>query len=298
MEHELRDYCATVDAANLAERSDSARHDERLSLSQIGALLADRRMDNANAHVHSLANATENRDTERSDPDIPSAEYAKYTTDEYRPRRSTRTNLVRDSTATLRDKVIENEHIENTTQIPSDCLNADAVNTAGQTADRQKTRAVRRRFRREYACSLKCLGDDCAQKSHEKSIAIDEEAPISAEVTNCSPVQCSLDYSVSRTNMNAGSPKADPIAQTPSASNAEPREANGSSAPEQRDSPGETIACNPAVSGCAAARSSAVGPVRLRAESASDMDRLMDQLLGEELAHMRKKHAGGLTLSL
>lgn len=298
-EHELKDYCATVGAVNLAERSAAAWHDERLSLSQIGALLADRHMDNANARVHSLANATENRYTERSDPDIPSAEYAKYTTDEYRPRRSTRTNLVHDSTATLRDKrVINNEHIENATQIPSDCLNADTANTAGQSADHQKTRAVRRRFRREHACSLKCLGDDCAQKSHEKSIAIDEEAPISAEVTNGDPVHRSLDHSASRTNMNAGSPKADPIAQTPSASNAEPREANGSSAPEQRDSPGETIACNPAVSGCAAARSSAVGPVRLRAESASDMDRLMDQLLGEELAHMRKKHAGGLTLSL
>ena len=297
-EHELKDYCATVDAANLAERGDSALHDERLSLSQIGALLADRRMDNANAHVHSLANATENRDTERSDPDIPSAEYAKYTTDEYRPRRSTRTNLVHDSTATLRDKVIDSEHIENTTQIPFDYLNADAANTAGQSADHQRTHAVRRRFRREYACNFKYSGDDCAQKSHEKSIAIDEEAPILAEVTNYDPVQRSLDYSASRTNMNAGSPKADPIAQTPSASNAEPREANGSSAPEQRDSPGETIACNPAVSGCAAARSRAVGSVRLRAESASDMDRLMDQLLGEELAHMRKKHVGGLTLSL
>ena len=294
-EHELKDYCATVDAANLAERSDSARHDERLSLSQIGALLADWRMDNANAHVHSLANATENRYTERSDPDIPSAEYAKYTTDEYRPRRSTRTSLVRDSTVALRDKrVMDNEHIENATQIPSDCLNADTANTAGQSADHQKTRAVRRRFRREHACSLKCLGDDCAQKSHEKSIAIDEEAPISAEVTNCDPVQRSPDHSASRTNMNAGSPKADPIAQTPSASDAEPREANDSSTPEQRDSPGETIACNPAVSGCAAARSRAVGSVRLRAESASDMDRLMDQLLGEELAHMRKKACGRL----
>ena len=261
--------------------------------------LADWRMDNANAHVHSLANATENRYTERSDPDIPSAEYAKYTTDEYRPRRSTRTSLVRDSTVALRDKrVIDNEHIENATQIPSDCLNADAANTAGQTADHQKTRAVRRRFRREHACSLKCLGDDCAQKSHEKSIAIDEEAPISAEITNGDPVHRLLAHSASHTNMNTGSPKADPIAQTPSASNAEPREANGSSAPEQRDSPGETIACNPAVSGCAAARSRAVGSVRLRAESASDMDRLMDQLLGEELAHMRKKHVGGLTLSL
>ena len=298
-EHELKDYCATVYAANLAERGDSALHDERLSLSQIGALLADRRMDNANARVHSLANATENRYTERSDPDIPSAEYAKYTTDEYRPRRSTRTSLVRDSTVALRDKrVIDNEHIENATQIPSDCLNADAANTAGQTADHQKTRAVRRRFRREHACSLKCLGDDCAQKSHEKSIAIDEEAPISAEITNGDPVHRLLAHSASHTNMNTGSPKADPIAQTPSASNAEPREANGSSAPEQRDSPGETIACNPAVSGCAAARSRAVGSVRLRAESTSDMDRLMDQLLGEELAHMRKKHAGGLTLSL
>lgn len=298
-EHELKDYCATVDAANLAERSDSARHDERLSLSQIGALLADWRMDNANAHRRGVAHAAESRNNEHSDSDIPSAEYAKCTTDEYRPRRSTHTNLVRDSTATLRDKrVIDNEHIENTTQIPSDCLNADAANTAGQTADHQKTRAVRRRFRREHACSLKCLGDDCAQKSHEKSIAIDEEAPISAEVTNGDPVHRLLAHSASHTNMNAGSPKADPIAQTPSASNAEPREANGSSAPEQRDSPGETIACNPAVSGCAAARSRAVGSVRLRAESASDMDRLMDQLLGEELAHMRKKHAGGLTLSL
>lgn len=298
-EHELKDYCATVDAANLAERSDSARHDERLSLSQIGALLADWRMDNANAHRRGVAHAAESRNNEHSDSDIPSAEYAKCTTDEYRPRRSTRTNLVRDSTATLRDKrVIENEHIENATQIPSDCLNADAANTAGQSADHQKTCAVRRRFRREHACSLKCLGDECAQKSHEKSIAIDEEAPILAEVTNCDPVQRSLDHSASRTNMNAGSPKADPIAQTPSASNVEPREANDSSTPEQRDSPGETIACNPAVSGCAAARPRAVGPVRLRAESASDMDRLMDQLLGEELAHMRKKHAGGLTLSL
>lgn len=298
-EHELKDYCATVDAANLAERSDSARHDERLSLSQIGALLADWRMDNANAHRRGVAHAAESRNNEHSDSDIPSAEYAKCTTDEYRPRRSTRTSLVRDSTATLRDKrVIENEHIENATQIPSDCLNADAANTAGQTADHQKTRAVRRRFRREHACNLKYLGDECAQKSHEKSIAIDEEAPISAEVTNCDPVQRSPDHSASRTNMNAGLPKADPIAQTPSASNAEPREANDSSTPEQRDSPGETIACNPAVSGCAAARSRAVGSVRLRAESASDMDRLMDQLLGEELAHMRKKHAGGLTLSL
>ncbi len=298
-EHELKDYCATVGAVNLAERSAAARHDERLSLSQIGALLADRRMDNANAHVHSLANATENRDTERSDPDIPSAEYAKYTTDEYRPRRSARINPARDSTATLCDKrVINNEHIENATQIPSDCLNADTANTAGQSACHQKIRAVRRQFRRKHACNLKDLGDDCAQKSHEKSIAIDEEAPISAEVTNGDPVHRLLAHSASRTNMNAGSPKADPIAQTPSASNAEPREANGSSAPEQRDSPGETIACNPAVSGCAAARSRAVGSVRLRAESASDMDRLMDQLLGEELAHMRKKHAGGLTLSL
>ena len=298
-EHELNDYCATVYAANLAERSAAAWHDERLSLSQIGALLADRRMDNANAHVHSLANATENRDTERSDPDIPSTEYAKCTTDEYRPRRSARINPARDSTATLCDKrVINNEHIENATQIPSDCLNADTANTAGQSACHQKTRAVRRQFRRKHACNLKDLGDECAQKSHEKSIAIDEEAPISAEVTNCDPVQRLPDHSASRTNMNAGSPKADPIAQTPSASNAEPREANGSSAPEQRDSPGETIACNPAVSGCAAARSRAVGSVRLRAESTSDMDRLMDQLLGEELAHMRKKHAGGLTLSL
>ncbi len=298
-EHELKDYCATVGAANLAERSDSARHDERLSLSQIGALLADWRMDNANAHRRGVAHAAESRNNEHSDSDIPSAEYAKCTTDEYRPRRSTHTNLVRDSTATLRDKrVIDNEHIENTTQIPSDCLNADAANTAGQSADHQKTHAVRRRFRREHACSLKCLGDDRAQKSHEKSIAIDEEAPISAEVTNGDPVHRSLDHSASRTNMNTGSPKADPIAQTPSASNAEPREANDSSAPEQRDSPGETIACNPAVSGCAAARSRAVGSVRLRAESTSDMDRLMDQLLGEELAHMRKKHAGGLTLSL
>lgn len=299
MEHELKDYCATVGAVNLAERSDSARHDERLSLSQIGALLADWRMDNANAHRRGVAHAAESRNNEHSDSDIPSAEYAKCTTDEYRPRRSARINPARDSTEMLCDKrVINNEHIENTTQIPSDYLNADAANTAGQSADHQKTHAVRRRFRREYACNFKYSGDDCAQKSHEKSIAIDEEAPILAEVTNCDPVQRSLDYSASRTNMNAGSPKADPIAQTPSASNAEPREANGSSAPEQRDSPGETIACNPAVSGCAAARSSAVGPVRLRAESASDMDRLMDQLLGEELAHMRKKHAGGLTLSL
>ncbi len=281
-EHELKDYCATVDAANLAERSDSARHDERLSLSQIGALLADWRMDNANAHRRGVAHAAESRNNEHSDSDIPSAEYAKCTTDEYRPRRSARINPARDSTETLCDKrVINNEHIENATQIPSDCLNADTANTAGQSADHQKTRAVRRRFRREHACSLKCLGDECAQKSHEKSIAIDEEAPISAEVTNGDPVHRSLDHSASRTNMNTGSPKADPIAQTPSASNAEPREANGSSAPEQRDSPGETIACNPAVSGCAAARSRAVGSVRLRAESASDMDRLMDQLLGE-----------------
>ncbi len=286
-EHELKDYCATVDAANLAERSDSARHDERLSLSQIGALLADWRMDNANAHRRGVAHAAESRNNEHSDSDIPSAEYAKCTTDEYRPRRSARINPARDSTETLCDKrVINNEHIENATQIPSDCLNADTANTAGQSADHQKTRAVRRRFRREHACSLKCLGDECAQKSHEKSIAIDEEAPISAEVTNGDPVHRSLDHSASRTNMNTGSPKADPIAQTPSASNAEPREANGSSAPEQRDSPGETIACNPAVSGCAAARSRAVGSVRLRAESASDMDRLMDQLLGEDASHI------------
>ncbi len=299
MEHELRDYCATVGAVNLAERSAAAWHDEWLSLSQIGALLADRRMDNANAHRRGVAHAAESRNNEHSDSDIPSAEYAKCTTDEYRPRRSARINPARDSTETLCDKrVINNEHIENATQIPSDCLNADTANTAGQSADHQKTRAVRRQFRRKHACNLKDLGDECAQKSHEKSIAIDEEAPISAEVTNCDPVQRSPDHSASRTNMNAGSPKADPIAQTLSASNAEPREANDSSAPEQRDSPGETIACNPAVSGCAAARSRAVGSVRLRAESTSDMDRLMDQLLGEELAHMRKKHAGGLTLSL
>ena len=298
-EHELKDYCAMVYVANLAERSAAARHDERLSLSQIGALLADWRMDNANAHRRGVAHAAESRNNEHSDSDIPSAEYAKCTTDEYRPRRSARINPARDSTETLCDKrVINNEHIENATQIPSDCLNADAVNTAGQSADHQKTRAVRRRFRREHACNLKYLGDECAQKSHEKSIAIDEEAPISAEVTNGDPVHRLLAHSASHTNMNTGSPKADPIAQTPSASNAGPREANDSSAPEQRDSPGETIACNPDVSGCAAARSRAVGSVRLRAESASDMDRLMDQLLGEELAHMRKKHAGGLTLSL